>query len=197
MNRSAEALSPDDVWTRAAQAFDRWAAGDRGALDQLVRVMTPILWHTVRAYGLDKDHADDVVQATWLILVQRRDSVRDSRAVGGWLTTTARREAWRVAKREAKLRPVEDEALEDKVARVVSPESEVIENDRNAQLWRAVNELSERCQRLLRVVAFADRPQYGELAEELDMPVGSIGPTRRRCLDKLRQLMHERTGESG
>ena len=61
---------PGEVWGQAASAFERWAAGDAVALDELVRVMTPVLWHVVRAYRLTTEVAEDVVQTTWLSLVQ-------------------------------------------------------------------------------------------------------------------------------
>ena len=96
---------PGDVWGEAASAFERWSAGDAVALDELVRVMTPVLWHVVRAYRLTAEVAEDVVQTTWLSLVKSRASIQEPAAVGGWLTTTARREAWKVAKATGRAHP--------------------------------------------------------------------------------------------
>lgn len=180
-----------ELWVRAADAFRGWQAGDDGALEELVGLLTPVLWHTVRAYDLEADQAEDVVQTTWLALLRHRGSVRDPQAVGGWLTTTARREAWRVSRQQRRSRPAEEGELEAGAPSMPSPETRAVLEDEDARLWSAVTTLSQRCQRLLRVVAFADRPHYGELAADLGMPVGSIGPTRRRCLDKLRQLLDE------
>jgi DNA-directed RNA polymerase specialized sigma24 family protein len=67
-----------------------------------------------------------------------------------------------------------------------SPEAEVVTGDENARLWHALGRLPERCQKLLRIVAWEPRPDYSAVAESMEMPIGSIGPTRRRCLDKLR-----------
>jgi RNA polymerase sigma factor (sigma-70 family) len=178
--------SPDDVWSASAQCFGDWVAGDSVALDRLVAVMTPVLWHVVRSYRLTEDVAEDVIQTTWLALVRRRDAINEPAAIGGWLTTTARREAWRVSRNGNKAIPVEDEDLAIRLPQQRSAELAAVEIDENRQLWAAVGLLPERCQRLLRVVAFENRPDYAKLAVELGMPVGSIGPTRGRCLAKLR-----------
>jgi RNA polymerase sigma factor (sigma-70 family) len=148
--------------------------------------MSPVLWHVVRATGLDKETSEDVVQNTWLTLVRSADSVRDPQAITRWLCTAARREAWRVSKAATRTRPVDDEVLDARMAPQTSPETEVVTGDENSRLWQALSRLPERCQRLLRIVAWEPRPDYSSVAETLSMPIGSIGPTRRRCLEKLR-----------
>ena len=168
------------------EAFRRWRDDDDAALDDLVRVMSPVLWHVVRATGLDKEASEDVVQNTWLTLVRSADSVRDPQAITRWLCTAARREAWRVSKASTRTRPVEDEVLDARMPPQTSPESEVVTGDDNARLWQALGRLPERCQKLLRIVAWEPRPDYSSVADTLDMPIGSIGPTRRRCREKLR-----------
>lgn len=182
---------PGAVWARAGRAFDAWVCGDPLALDELVALMTPVLWPVVRAYRLAPEAAEDVVQTTWLALVQHRSSILDPTAVGGWLTMTARREAWRVAKAGSRSRPEEDEVLSLRLPQQRSAEESAVASDRRSRLWNAVDNLPERCRRLLRVVAFEDRPDYARLASDLDMPVGSIGPTRGRCLAKLRVALIE------
>ena len=174
------------LYDAATDAFRRWRAGDESALDELVRMMSPVLWHVVRATGLDREAAEDVVQNTWLTLVRSADSVRDAQAITRWLCTAARREAWRVSKAATRTRPVEDEVLDARLPVQTSPESEVVTDDEKTRLWHALARLPERCQKLLRIVAWEPRPDYSAVAEGLDMPIGSIGPTRRRCLDKLR-----------
>jgi RNA polymerase sigma factor (sigma-70 family) len=185
---------PGEVWGQAASAFQRWVEGDAVALDELVRVMTPVLWHVVRAYRLTSELAEDVVQTTWLALVRSRASIQEPAAVGGWLTTTARREAWKVAKATGRGIPVEDDELSRRLPDEDSAEAEVVRRDGDERLWDAVERLSERCQALLRIVAFEHRPDYTTIAANLDMPVGSIGPTRSRCLQKLRTLI-EKNGD--
>jgi RNA polymerase sigma factor (sigma-70 family) len=174
------------LYDAATEAFRRWRAGDDPALDDLVRIMSPVLWHVVRATGLDREATEDVIQNTWLTLVRSGDSVRDAQAITRWLCTSARREAWRVSKASTRVRPVEDDVLAARMPRESSPESEVVTLDEKAALWEAITRLPERCQRLLRIVAWEPRPDYSSVADTLEMPIGSIGPTRRRCLDKLR-----------
>lgn len=193
---SSRSTPADDLWARCGDCFAHWVAGDAAALDELVVLMTPVLWHVVRAYRLSQDTAEDVIQTTWLALVRHRDSISEPGAVGGWLTTTARREAWRVGRSDQRWLTVEDEELGARLPRQRSAEAAALERDADRRLWQAVVSLSERCQRLLRVVAFEHRPDYSSLAVELGMPVGSIGPTRGRCLAKLRTALMQ-SGDVG
>jgi RNA polymerase sigma factor (sigma-70 family) len=180
---------------RAADAFAAYQDGDRGAFDDLVTMLTPLLWHTVRATGVDAVAAEDVVQTTWMRLLHSSASIRDSRTVVKWLLTAVRREAWRVSKR-ARADMVKTATLVDEEGVEVAgipiredqaPEELVFRNDRQRRLWGHVESLPPRCRELMRVIAFADRPDYALIADSLGMPVGSIGPTRGRCLAKLRQ----------
>lgn len=191
-----DAAAAPSTWVVAADCFHRWRRGDGRAMDELVRLMSPVLWHVVRAYGLDRMLAEDVVQATWLTLVRRHGAIADERAVAGWLMTCARREAWRAGKALGRLRPVEDVELEPRLPPEDSAEEHAQRSDRDRRLWRAVGGLDERCRRLLRIVAFEERPDYAGIARDLAMPVGSIGPTRQRCLGKLRTAL-EMDGSKG
>lgn len=176
-------------WVVAADLFTRWRGGDSTALDQLVRTSTPGLWHLARAYGLERHAAEDVVQTTWMALVRHRDHIDDPRTVSAWLATTTRREAWRVAKASSKVTVTDEELFDDTSSAGPPADKEVHEALERRRLWSAVRRLSRRCQRLLRVIAFDDRPDYRGLASELEMPIGSVGPTRGRCLDKLRTAL--------
>ena len=176
-------------WERAGSLFVRWRAGDSRAMDELVRLMTPSLWHIVRAYGLDAALAQDVVQTTWLTLMRRHESIHDPRAISGWLTMCARREAWRVGRGHRRDDATDMDSLEPHLPAHESAERTAEVRDDSRRLWFGVRALDERCQRLLRVVAFEERPDYARIAEDLRMPVGSIGPTRQRCLGKLRALL--------
>jgi RNA polymerase sigma factor (sigma-70 family) len=191
---ASDGASEPTRWERAADLFARWREGDGRAMDQLVRLMTPVLWQVVRAYGLDHSLAQDVVQTTWLTLVRRHETIVEPRAVSGWLTTCARREAWRVGKLQRRADPTESEQLEPHLPTHESAEHTAAQSDEARRLWDAVARLNERCQRLLRVVAFEERPDYARIAQDLSMPIGSIGPTRQRCLGKLRVLIE---GEGG
>ncbi|WP_235556787.1 RNA polymerase sigma factor [Microbacterium sp. GCS4] len=184
--------APDDGaarWRRAADFFEAWQDGDSRAMDDLVRLMTPVLWHVVRAYGLERTLTEDVIQTTWMQLVRGHRSITEPRAVSAWLTTTARREAWRAGKAGRRVETTETDTLDVLLPRQESAEDRAATGEQSRALWSAVQRLADRCQRLLRVIAFEERPDYARLASELGMPVGSIGPTRQRCLAKLRALL--------
>lgn len=161
-------------------------AGRREALEQIVVELSPLLWHVVRAQGLDRDTAQDVVQHTWLKLLDGLDRIHSPLGLTRWLVTTAKHEAWRVsAARQAQ--PLADLDLMTQIPDPrPTPEDDVLLDEQHRQVWRAVLSLSPRCRDLLRVIAFVPRPDYEAVAAALDMPRGSIGPTRSRCLAKLR-----------
>ncbi|MBB3325644.1 RNA polymerase sigma factor [Microlunatus antarcticus] len=177
----------DSLAVRAGRMFAAYRAGDGSAMGDLVRTLTPLLWHTVRATRLDAAAAEDVLQTVWLSLVRHGDTILEPNAVLQWLVVSAKREAWRVSRGQDKVRP---EDVETTRASETDGAPEVGEQVAGAEaddvLWRHVQQLPERCQTLLRVIAFATKPDYAQIARALGMPVGSIGPTRGRCLAKLR-----------
>jgi RNA polymerase sigma factor (sigma-70 family) len=173
----------------AGDAFADYREGDLNRMSDLVRAVTPILWHTVRSYRLDNQTAEDVLQSTWMALVRRADSITDTRAVLQWLIVTARREAWRVANAQRRVNPTDWEGDEIVAPAEQQPEPAVLRDAQDTALWSQISRLPARCQQLIRVIAFSDQPDYAHLAKSLGMPVGSIGPTRGRCLAKLRALL--------
>ena len=177
----------DSLAARAGRLFSLYRAGDEARMAELVKILTPILWHTARAARLDSATAEDVLQTAWFTLVRKADTITEPLAVLQWMVVTTKREAWRVARTQARTRP---EDLEDVGAlnseATESVEEAVLRGTNEHRLWQHIEGLPERCRALLRVIAFADRPDYAELAQALGMPQGSIGPTRGRCLAKLR-----------
>lgn len=186
--------SADARWSAATDAFLDWRAGTPDALEDLVRILSPVLWQVVRATGLDREAAEDVVQTTWLALVRNAGSISEPRAVAGWLCTTARREAWRVSKRDRRETATDDDALSPALPNTPGPEHAAVLSEEKQRLLACVERLNERCRRLIRIVAAGVRPDYQELSRSLGMPVGSIGPTRARCLDKLRHELVQAGG---
>lgn len=194
------ALGPqrgDTLVDRASEAFARFQQGDRSAFDDLVEVATPLMWRTARGAGLEQATSEDVVQTVWMSLLRSADTVREPRTVVKWLLTATKRESWKVSQRARQDRQraagffgVDDEeSLNLPAAPETSPDELVFADHRQRALWRHVESLTPRCRQLLGVIAFADRPDYASLAEALGMPVGSIGPTRGRCLAKLRDVL--------
>jgi RNA polymerase sigma factor (sigma-70 family) len=163
--------------------------GNENALGQLVTELSPLLWQVARAAGLGADDADDVLQTVWLRLVSHLGDIRTSGALTAWLVTTTKREAWRVKAAGRKQLPVDEGWLAGVPDEAAGSEELAITDDHNRRLWRALGRLSPRCQELLRIIAFVPRPDYQAVADELGIPRGSVGPTRGRCLAKLRGLL--------
>ena len=177
----------DSLATRAGRLFSLYRAGDEARMAELVKILTPILWHTARAARLDTATAEDVLQTAWLTLVRKADTITEPLAVLQWMVVTTKREAWRVARTQARTRPEDLETTSALPSEATeSVEDAVLRGTSDHRLWQHIEGLPERCRALLRVIAFADRPDYAELAQALGMPQGSIGPTRGRCLAKLR-----------
>jgi RNA polymerase sigma factor (sigma-70 family) len=178
-----------DRGERMAELLDAARGGSDDALSRIVTEHSPLLWHVARAAGLSSGDAEDVMQTVWLRLLAHLDDIRTSTALTGWLVVTARREAWRVRAAGRKQVPAGSEALDTLPDQGTGPQEQVLIDDQRRTMWVAIAQLSERCQELLRVVAFVPRPDYSAVAAELGMPIGSVGPTRGRCLAKLRVLL--------
>jgi RNA polymerase sigma factor (sigma-70 family) len=174
---------------RLAACLQRARDGERAALDEAVRELNPLLWHVARSQGLGTEEAADVVQTTWLELLRALDRIRTPEALTAWLVTTARRESWRVREQSRRQVPDSADALDGTPDPDPEPGERLLADERDRLLWRHFQRLPQRCRELLRVVAEVDRPDYARIAEALDMPHGSIGPTRGRCLAKLRALL--------
>lgn len=175
--------------TRIAALVGAARAGDEDALGQIVTELSPMLWQVARAAGLSADDTEDVLQTVWMRLVTHLDDIHDSGALTGWLVVTTRREAWRVRAAGRRQLPADQESFAELPDQGPGSEEQVIQSDERQALWAAIGQLSARCQELLRVIAFAPRPDYVAVAAALGMRIGSIGPTRGRCLAKLRALL--------
>ena len=174
----------------AASAFTDYRHGQTGRMSDLVRLATPALWALARSTRLSPAQAEDVIQTVWVRLVQNAESILEPQGIFAWLLTTTRREAWRVAGNSTREATVDDR-LDQVASAAPGPEAVVTELDASARLWQHVTALSPRCQALLRVIAFVTPPDYASISAALGMPVGSIGPTRGRCLAALRKSLSD------
>lgn len=172
------------------------AAGDPAAWRALVAGFGGLVWSVARAHHLNRADAEDVYQVTWLRLAEHIGRLKQPERVGAWLATTARNESVKVIRAGARLTLTGDERVFDRGSDDASPERLAIDAEEAAgkaervrQVWAAFGRLPERCQRLLRVLLAAPPPSYAEVAEGLGIPIGSIGPTRARCLGRLRALV--------
>ena len=163
--------------------------GDKQAWDTLVGRYAPLIWSICRKYELRGADAEDVGQSVWLHLVDHLDRVRDPAALPGWLATTARRECVRVlraarGRHDAGQAPNAENTSDEQVA---TAEEELLAAERHAALRGALSGLPPFCQQLIALLIEDPPVPYVEISARLGIPVGSIGPTRRRCLDKLRR----------
>lgn len=175
---------------RAGDLVAAAAHGDDAAWKALVEQFSGLIWSVTRAYRLGSADAADVFQVTWLRLAEHIGRLDHPEHVGAWLATTARREAMRASRASARVVLTDDDAVFDtQEAGGETPEQAVLRSERADQLWRAFRTLPARCQLLLRLLMANPPPSYTEVAAALDRPVGSIGPTRARCLRLLREKL--------
>lgn len=169
----------------------RASGGDATAWNAIVDRFASLLWAVARGHRLGQEDAADVVQNSWLKLLDHLDDIAQPEALAGWLATTARYECLALLRKRGREHLVRDDDLATSVVdeQVRALDASLLDDERDAQLWAALGRLSQRCQVLLRALMASDRPNYKAIAEALDMSVGSIGPTRMRCLDKLRDLV--------
>jgi RNA polymerase sigma factor (sigma-70 family) len=176
----ADDLPVTDLVTRAR-------AGERQAWDELVERYAPLIWSICRRFRLENADAEDVGQAVWLNLVARLDHLRDPAALPGWLATTTRRECSRVRRAATSRAEVGYDLAADNLpdTGITPAEQELLTAERNAVLRDAVTRLPPGSQQLVALL-MADPPvPYAEISSRLGIAPGSIGPSRRRCLDRL------------
>jgi RNA polymerase sigma factor (sigma-70 family) len=160
-------------------------AGDELALDRLVDRFDVVLRRIARSYRLDPWDVDDVVQATWLQFFRHVRSLREPAAVGGWLATTARRECLKVLHHRTRERLTEEPGEHAPCLRA-GPDAELLDAERRELVRGALAELPDRPRRLMRVLVTRPELSYEDVAHTLRMPIGSIGPTRARALERMR-----------
>ena len=168
-----------DLVTRAAH-------GDERAWDALVERYAPLVWSICRRYQLSEADTHDVSQSVWLSLVTHLSKLRDPAVLPGWLATTTRRECskvWHAA--QAARYALDTDAIPDEQTGLA--EQELLLAERHAALREALTQLTPSCQRLIAVLIEDPPVPYTQISARLGIPVGSIGPCRSRCLDKLRR----------
>lgn len=160
--------------------------GDAEAWNALVEQFAGLVWHVIRGFRLSNAAAEDVYQTTWLRLAEHLDRIRQPESLGGWLARTARNECLRAVKLGGR-EDLRDDLDLDLVDRTAAPVDRGVETEAtNEVLWRAFATLSQACQQLLRLLITEPPLPYDRISELLGISIGSIGPTRARCLAKLR-----------
>ncbi|MCS6846985.1 MAG: sigma-70 family RNA polymerase sigma factor [Anaerolineae bacterium] len=175
-------------------------AGDADAWQRLVEKYERLVYSIPLRMGLDRDEAADVFQLTFAALIQSLDAIRDESKLGGWLATVARRQSWAVLRRRraeitfADVAPQDDPSLAERARTLGMANTDQIQSWELA-LWldQGLAKLTDKCRELLTALYLdVSEPSYAELAERLGIPIGSIGPTRARCLERLRGILQER-----
>jgi RNA polymerase sigma factor (sigma-70 family) len=166
------------------------AAGDRCAWERLVDQFARLIWAITAEFKLSESDAADVAQTTWLRLFEHIDRIQYPDRVGSWLAATARNECLRsLAVRKRVVLAHDDEVLADVRAAGPEVDERILADERDQVVRDAMSRLPTRWQRLLELL-MADPPaSYAEISDQLGVPVGSIGPTRGRCLAQLRVLL--------
>lgn len=157
--------------------------GDDDAWSKLVERFDPMLRSVARSFRLATSDVDDVVQDTWVLLHSHVGRLREPAAVAGWLATTVRRQAMRLLQSQAREQLVDDPDFGASDER--TPETVVLEAERHDAFMRAVRALPEQQRRVVTLLVAQPNLDYRELGTLLEMPVGSIGPTRARGLARL------------
>jgi RNA polymerase sigma factor (sigma-70 family) len=163
--------------------------GDQDAWNHLVMRYAPLVWSICNRYRLSREDRNDVAQTVWLVAVEKLGSLQRPEALAGWLATITQRECLRVAravrKREGNEHILDFERETGDESAMIGQELERVE--RQAALRAAFAQLPPLCRHLLTLLIQDQPPAYAEIAERLSLPVGGIGPTRGRCLARLRR----------
>lgn len=180
-SRARSTAPADDATLVALMTSAR--AGDHLAWARLIKRFDPRLRRVLHSYRLRPPDLDDVLQTTWTLLYRHIHTIRDCAAVGGWLTTTARRQALYVLQQH--MTEVPTAHVDESVPADETPESVVLEGERRETFLRALGSLTPRQRRLVTLLAAQPTLDYAQVGSLLAMPVGSIGPTRARGLARL------------
>jgi RNA polymerase sigma factor (sigma-70 family) len=163
----------------------RAAGSDQDAWNELVERYAPLVWTICTRYRLSSHDIEDVGQNVWLLLVEQLGKLREPAALPGWLATTTSRECLRVVTAAQRLAARLDDAPE--FAADVIIDEEILMAERDAALRSAFAELQPACRQLLAMLISDPPHSYSQISETLGIPMGSIGPRRARCLERLRR----------
>jgi RNA polymerase sigma factor (sigma-70 family) len=180
---TSRARRSDELVSRLVR---RAAEGDQRAWDELIEEFGGLVWGVARACRLSHADAAEVSQITWMLLVENLDRLHDPARVGAWLATTARRQCIHRLRHASRV-VLQADVSSEEVSESPTPGAALLANERDRALCAALAALPDRDRRLLRMLMADPAPSYAEISAALDMPIGSIGPTRARALERLRR----------
>jgi len=172
-----------------AALIERAGSGDRAAWNEIVARFAPLVWSICLRWGLARSDAEDVCQGVWMRLVEHLDTIRQPAALPGWLVTTTRHECERVLRLTQHRRLVEQRAVQERKRTSIDsdPDEGILAAERQQALRTAFAALPPPCRQLLELLLHDPPLPYAEIGEKMGKPVGSLGPSRARCLGKLRR----------
>lgn len=195
-------FSPDDP---LADLVAGALSGHGDAWNALVSRLERVVWKSVNMMTSDREVRDDAFAATWLRLAERLDGIREPEKLPGWLTTTATNEVRQIVRQRHRQDISLTESwsstggIGDLVDTLVGDDGEhsgrLLADERRRQVRAAFGRLDEPCREIITVLVLADPPvSYDDASDALGRPIGSLGPSRRRCLDKMRTLLDHTPG---
>ena len=187
--------SDKDVVESDRDLIRRCREGSAGAWHQLLNKYERLVYSIPLRYGLSRDDAADIAQITFTILIQSLDGLAEDSRLGPWLATVARRHTWRLLernRREAASERLEGTDIAESAVLLGKSDADSVEHwELTEWLDSGLSKISENCRKLLVALYFQpERSSYAEVAERLDMPIGSIGPSRARCIKRLKQMLN-------
>lgn len=165
--------------------------GDSQAWSQLVDSHCGLVWSIVRGFRFDEETSKDVFQTVWLRLAEHLDRIREPAKLAGWIGQTTRNECVGVVRQRSRVVVTDEvvdlgEPIEGLASAEPDPIDGIVRDENRMAVAAAFQRLPDRCQQLLRLLIVDPPVSYDEISEILELPMGSIGPTRSRCLDSLR-----------
>ena len=178
--------------------IERARHGDRAAWNEIVARFAPLVWSICLRMGLARPDAEDVCQGVWMRLVEQLDRIRQPAALPGWLVTTTRHECERVTRLTRQRALGERRAVGERelTSMGADPDRSILIAEQQQALREAFADLPALCRRLIQLLLHDPPLPYAEIGEKMGKPVGSLGPSRARCLGKLRRhpALREWTG---
>lgn len=180
--------------------------GERAAWEALVERLQRVVWKAVNMMTSDREIRDDAFAATWLRLAERLETIREPEKLPGWLTTTACNEVRQIVRQRGR----QDVSLTQSWASTNTGVGDLLETltdddgehadrllaaEQRRDVRAAFARLDEQCREIITVLVLSDPPiPYEEASDQLGRPIGSLGPARRRCLDKMERLLDSTNG---
>jgi len=187
--------APEQTTAPTADVLEACRNGNAEAWQQLVDHYERLVYSIPLRLGLSRDDASEIFQLTFTTLLDSLDAIRDAERLGGWLATVARRHSWRLLKRAKSSVPITDDNDEVLIeAEIALRDGRDPLNAVELSMWldQGLSLLAERCRDLLLALYFrVDEASYADIAVSLGIPVGSVGPTRARCLERLREILDQ------